>query len=185
MQCVCGAHWCWSCERNFYVCDTFGGCEDDEGDESDPSDDEYDGEEPEVVEAAASSTSTPTPGTSTEETVTNGEASTTDNTQTTNLVLRRRRSVNLDRGSHGYWEGRGDFGDEPSNDEQENWGCPVSAGIRGVGSSLLIAGSTTLTITRYTKQTSLANRSAGTAGRRLMEIASLAGFAIWYDARSV
>jgi hypothetical protein len=42
MQCVCGAHWCWSCERNYAVCDALGGCEDDEDYGEDDGDEEED-----------------------------------------------------------------------------------------------------------------------------------------------
>jgi hypothetical protein len=42
MKCVCGAHWCWSCERNFAVCDALGGCDDYEEEDEDPeTDDEH------------------------------------------------------------------------------------------------------------------------------------------------
>lgn len=35
MQCICGAHWCWGCERNFIECDTQGGCDDDDDEDYD------------------------------------------------------------------------------------------------------------------------------------------------------
>lgn len=47
MQCICGAHWCWGCERNFNECDRQGGCEDDEDEDYDD-DDDYDSELEEV-----------------------------------------------------------------------------------------------------------------------------------------
>lgn len=35
MKCVCGAHWCWGCERNYAVCEAIGDCIDEDYDYSD------------------------------------------------------------------------------------------------------------------------------------------------------
>lgn len=47
MQCICGAHWCWGCERDFNDCERSGGCEwnEDEDEEDMDSDNPIDEEE--------------------------------------------------------------------------------------------------------------------------------------------
>jgi hypothetical protein len=116
------------------VCDTLGGCEDDDEEDSDPSDDEdeEDEEDEESKDEPGPSTCGPEPVVITDSDPPNGESSSgesgpSESARVTHTETRRRRSINLDRGSHGYWEGQGhDFGDEPGTVESENWGCPVS-----------------------------------------------------------
>jgi hypothetical protein len=134
MQCVCGAHWCWNCQRNFSVCDNLGGCEEEEEEDTDPSDDGED--EDEIIEDSQAL---------------RAEANSDDDSKMTDVedgqeqagnsvagastlplmeeAVQPRRNVNLDRGSHAYWESEGlDFGDEPDGqDNEESWGCTVSA----------------------------------------------------------
>lgn len=143
---MCGAHWCWSCERNFAVCDAIGGCEDDEGEEDyDPSDLDEDNDTEEVFkrisepeeEAEDILQDTTALRMDDVESATvgnmdidqNGQASTATHTmEVDRAVPQRRRSINLDRGSHAFWENEGlDFGNEPdSHENDESWGCSVS-----------------------------------------------------------
>ena len=137
MQCVCGAHWCWSCERNFAVCDAIGGCGEDDEEDEDPSDIDEDMSDPaadedEILEDSAdlrAEAPVVASAANTEEVqpLTANDANTTQ-PQPPEPVRERRRSINLDRGSHAYWEGEGlDFGAEPESYEgEESWGCTVS-----------------------------------------------------------
>ncbi|KIW06410.1 hypothetical protein, variant 1 [Verruconis gallopava] len=108
MQCVCGAHWCWNCERNYNVCDALGGCDNDDDGDDDDSNLEDPEEGTEIADGEAK--------TDPEETGHNLEG--INNPEST--------TQNLDRGSHAYWERQGlNFGDEPSSMEsEETWGCP-------------------------------------------------------------
>lgn len=134
MQCVCGAHWCWNCERNFAVCDNIGGCEEEEEEDRDPSDDEGDEEvimedsQPLRAEANSDDDSNMAEVENCQEEASVDVAGPPAVT-VVEAVPEPRHDVNLDRGSHAFWEREDlDFGEEPDGyDNEENWGCTVSA----------------------------------------------------------
>lgn len=60
MQCLCGAHWCWRCQRNIDDCP--GDCgEDGDSDGSDYGEDDYEGDAEEAERDVAEGTPTPAP----------------------------------------------------------------------------------------------------------------------------
>ena len=115
MECLCGAHWCWVCQKANEDCD--GGCYEED-------DDEYSDEENEDEEEAAQ----PPPPENTEAISTTGESSTqsaeepVEESSATPVPPRIR---NLDRHSRAYWEDSGlNFGAEPSdNYADQSWDC--------------------------------------------------------------
>jgi hypothetical protein len=133
MQCLCGAHWCWGCERNFNECERQGGCEWDEDDDEEM---EYDSAEETDEEATIAEVEMMNSGADAEHT---GEMSTEVSTgaqrppspgavvmgpMTEQVVRRQRRTENLDAGPGRYWERQDlDFGSEPGDAEDSVWGC--------------------------------------------------------------
>jgi IBR domain, a half RING-finger domain len=143
MQCVCGAHWCWGCERGFNECERNGGCEWDEDDDEDMGSDFAEEETDEntiIPEAdlvgALSPTTTDNIAVDVEMMDANGTSEGAANASTeasTDVIIgplteremrRQRRAENLDAGGGRYWEQQDlDFGSEPGDAEDGVWGC--------------------------------------------------------------
>jgi hypothetical protein len=114
MECLCGAHWCWVCQKPNDECE--GDCYEE--------DDEYsDGEDEDMEEVAES-----TLPENSEATATIGEA-TTESTEAPMEIATvsqpAHRARNLDAHSRGYWEDSGlEFGAEPTDDYADRaWNC--------------------------------------------------------------
>jgi hypothetical protein len=114
MECLCGAHWCWVCQKPNDECP--GNCYEEE--------DEYTDDEDEEAEEVAEITSPE----NSEATATTGEAiaeSTEAPIETATVSQPVPRTRNLDARSREYWEDSGlEFGDEPTNDYADRaWNC--------------------------------------------------------------
>ncbi|TLD36880.1 zinc ion binding [Venturia nashicola] len=119
MQCICGAHWCWGCERSFTACDTQGGCDDDDDEDYNI---DYESEEEEVD---LGNTVFP----NTEDQIEPAPAEDTPNPAaigpiTEQEARRQLRAENLDARGGRYWETQDmDFGSEPGEAVHGVWGC--------------------------------------------------------------
>lgn len=135
MQCLCGAHWCWGCERNFNDCERSGGCSWDEDDDEDIdyTDEETD-DEATVAEAGAETEMTdvdveqpldlPATAISSEFQRPLSPGAVVMGPITQHEARRQRRAENLDAGPGRYWERQDlDFGSEPGDAEDGVWGC--------------------------------------------------------------
>jgi hypothetical protein len=117
MECLCGAHWCWVCQKPNDECE--GDCYEEDDEYSDGEDEEMD----EVVETVEV-----TPPGNTEAHTTTGEP-TTESIEVTVTIETApppaHRARNLDARSRGYWEDSGlDFGDEPTDNYADRaWNC--------------------------------------------------------------
>ncbi|KAF2009162.1 hypothetical protein BU24DRAFT_468155 [Aaosphaeria arxii CBS 175.79] len=131
MQCMCGAHWCWACQRSKEECD--GECyESDEYSES-----EFDEEDDSNSPNAEASTSTePAAAAAAAAATTEQPAS----TELANATPTARRQRNLDLHSRHTWEAADmDFGDEPSNDAADKlWDCDHYFYIPGISLTTLL-----------------------------------------------
>jgi hypothetical protein len=130
MQCICGAHWCWGCERNFNECERQGGCEWDEDDDEEMGYDLMDegGDEEATIAEVEMMDAGPehTGDTSAEES--------TESQQPPDAVVmgpvteqearRQRRAENFDARPGRYWEQQDlYFGSEPGDAEDGVWEC--------------------------------------------------------------
>lgn len=130
MQCLCGSHWCWVCQKSRDDCD--GGCyesDDDDYSVTDSEDGSNDGNsetsQTENTENAEGDAKTEEPNAMAREPSTAGEASTESAEPPRSPPQPIRRPQNLDRRSRHHWEDSGfDFGDEPTDDIQDRaWDC--------------------------------------------------------------
>ncbi|KAK3619771.1 hypothetical protein LTR56_000958 [Elasticomyces elasticus] len=142
MQCVCGAHWCYYCQRSINECD--GGCGEGTGEDYDDEDatgssdasdeDDMDGVDDTAQAEPANTTFPPQhmndmvlyrPITNSEDT--RNPESTAQVQQAIPPTSQRspRRPVNLDAGGTDRWAGAGmDFGEEPEEDgPNQIWSC--------------------------------------------------------------
>jgi hypothetical protein len=150
MQCLCGAHWCWGCERSFLECEREGGCdwdEDEDDDEMSEDDNEENSDEiglaGMVAEASMNADVVMTdPATEGDATVgaERGENNAVGNVAPprplTPIVQaesaqaerlqrpRHGRNGNLDARGARYWQIQDlDFGAEPGDADDRVWGC--------------------------------------------------------------
>ncbi|QDS73640.1 hypothetical protein FKW77_002267 [Venturia effusa] len=134
MQCICGAHWCWGCERNFNECERTGGCPYDEDEDDDAEYDDYISDE----EIDMADTIFPTPETDKlEDSLPDAPAEPEEPSDivmgplTEREARRRERAENLDARGGRYWERQGmDFGSEPAEAEHSVWGCEHDWAVR-------------------------------------------------------
>jgi hypothetical protein len=114
MECLCGAHWCWVCQRARDECDFECFDSDDEDYNSGVEDEGLD--DPQPVESR-NTDAAPTQGVP-------QEAATQTETERPRSP-QRTQVRNLDAGSRGHWENSNyDFGDEPTEEVQDRaWDC--------------------------------------------------------------
>jgi hypothetical protein len=124
MQCLCGAHWCYFCEKSIHECD--GSCEQAEREE-DEEENAYDSEEEDLEDELAAideannanNTAAPAPNAA----AGNAQPAASPNPAPPAPVVHR--IVNLDRGGEVRWgDGAYDFGDEPEEESfTQVWSC--------------------------------------------------------------
>ncbi|KAF2712898.1 hypothetical protein K504DRAFT_497734 [Pleomassaria siparia CBS 279.74] len=139
MECLCGANWCWVCQKSNGDC--YGQCYEEDDEYSDEDEDEEDEEEtqqptaPEGREAPAVPEDT--------DTLTNTQPAepagsvTTVSTETETEPQLAQRPRNLDAHSRDFWERSGrDFGGEPTGDYADrSWDCTHRFGTTKVNPS--------------------------------------------------
>jgi hypothetical protein len=129
MQCVCGAHWCYYCQKSIHECD--GSCE--ERDDSEEEDDDGDEDEDDTMHDSADLSQERDIDVSMAEPHPDGSAPGPASQQvllpsTQGSQSKSPRLVNLDGGGSRRWADSGiDFGDEPEDDGREQiWCCSHS-----------------------------------------------------------
>ena len=115
MQCICGAHWCYWCQRAIEECD--GACAEADNDSEDD-EEGYDSED-DVVEPRVEGSAADAPQALTGTNVAVAQTRLSEDRPVSNNV-----TVNLDAGGGRRWADTGhDFGDEPEDPFSQIWSC--------------------------------------------------------------